>query len=150
MKKVSADTLAEGELIFALSISSGEPLISQLKAGSRITIISTEKEKYEMVAYKDPDTFSGDEENPSYTGTADYLDLNSYILSDSIMVIDRQLIIRNLEVVEARISENEDEDFFIDSGKNAASVYLKCGIKEASILSRVTKDENYKIFLEKM
>ena len=88
-RKSIVEKLKEGEVLMALDISYTEPLIDELVVGSCISIVSTEKEK--------PESFTAVQNNNS-TAAEDYVHNDISLISENIIIIDRQLIIRNLEI----------------------------------------------------
>ncbi|MBM3705201.1 MAG: hypothetical protein FJW66_01610 [Actinobacteria bacterium] len=136
--------LKEGEVMMALSLAGSEPLADEITRGCRICIVSTEKEKeYDMQFYA----------QDSKDGVSSYprnlIDSESFSISENILVVDGQVIIKNLEVISTGRSAGQKTQTLIPGNNEITYVYLKCNIKEAPAISRITKDDEYKIFLEK-
>ena len=78
------------------------------------------------------------------------IDLNSFSLAENIMVIDGQIIIKNLKIVDIKKTDTESNGLIAAKNKSSWCIFIKCSIKEAPVISRITKEDNYKIFLEKV
>jgi hypothetical protein len=89
------------------------------------------------------------DESAGSTGKS-IIDLNSYSLAENILVIDGQIIIKNLKIVNIMKTDSENNGLIGTKGKSNWCIFIKCGIKEAPVLSRITKEDKYKIFLEKV
>jgi len=146
-------TLKEDEVLVALDLSYVEPLVEELVIGSIISIVSTERDRdyllkplsYQDGLLQDMDLNSG--KNPG--GKVSIIDSSSFVLSENIMAIDGQLLIKNLEIVNIKKPENKSDKAFIGGATEYNFIFLKCNVKEAPVISRVTKDNDYKIFLQK-
>jgi len=79
-----------------------------------------------------------------------YLDNNSYKLSKNVILIDGQLIVRNLEIVSIRKYINSSKSILINKNESSVSIYIKCDMKQAPLVARLTKDNNYKIIFENL
>ena len=172
------EALKEGELLLALNVNYVEPVIDDLLVGSRISICSTEKDNdYNMLdraynSYSESTYYStsGQEivrnfqeqdlnfnkekekiiKNQAFlTDKAEFLEKSIYSLSENIMVIDGQIVIKNIEVINIKKLKNEKNVSLAGSSKENYFIYVKCNIEEAPIISRVTKDGDYKILLQK-
>jgi hypothetical protein len=154
-EKVSRTSMVEelgpGEVLMALDISFIEPLVEELNAGNRISIVSTEKEKTNdlnpgiktaSVAGKT------DNKNDTYNEADTYQDYS--IISPNIIVIDGHIIIKNLEIVDIRVPGIKEESLLVSSRKANPYIFIKCSINEAPVISRITKEDKYKIFMERM
>ena len=154
-EKVSRASMVEelgpGEVLMALDISYVEPLVEELDTGSRISIVSTEIEKTNSFS-PDINNTTGDGKNSDKNTDNDqiYSDQDYSIISPNIIVIDRQIIIKNLEIVAIRVPEIEEENLLVGSRKNNPYIFIKCSINEAPVVSRITKEDKYKIFMEKI
>jgi len=71
-------------------------------------------------------------------------------LSENIVVVDSQIVIRNLEIIAIEEQASEQSNILISSKKSSYYIFLKCSISEAPVISRVTKENNYKIIMEKI
>ncbi|MBM3712323.1 MAG: hypothetical protein FJW56_02615 [Actinobacteria bacterium] len=71
-------------------------------------------------------------------------------LSENIIVVDSQIVVRNLEIIDIRKQAIQESNILIGSKKGSYYIFLKCTIGEAPIISRVTKENNYKIIMEKL
>jgi len=157
-KQSFLDKISTGEVLLAISIEYQEPLVKELKAGSIISIISTIKEKDQSV---DQGTARGINPNSNtnintganpynpYTNTG----INTAVykdLSENIVVVDSQIVIRNLEIIAIEEQASEQSNILISSKKSSYYIFLKCSISEAPVISRVTKENNYKIIMEKI
>ena len=155
-EKVSGTSMIEelgpGEVLMALNISYIEPLIGELAAGSRISIISTEREK--SIGFSQGiNATSGDEKinGSKYIASDDRAAYQDYsIISPDIVLIDGHIIIKNLEIVDIKIPEIKEENLLTGSKKDNPYIFIKCSINEAPVISRITKEDKYKIFMERI
>lgn len=135
------ENLKDGEVLMALYIPYIEPLIEELDTGMHISVVSTEKEKLysfstgenNSVAYE-----GNEQENHSYS--------NNYA---DVVFIDGQAVIKGLAIVDIRIPEIKDDNLLTGSGKDNPYLFIKCSINDAPVISRITKEDKYKIVLEK-
>ncbi len=166
------DNLAEGEILIAINVQYPEPVLEELKVGRHISIISTEKDRdvsgigyYNASLNKDyleSSANASDDKNTSEarsysmyeninTGAGrDYLDANSFQLSRDVLLIDGQLIVRNLEVISIEEYVSSSGNMLISSSGSSVSLYIKCDIRKASIIARLTQDNKYKIVIESL
>jgi hypothetical protein len=96
----------------------------------------------------DENTGSTPDKNTRSTGKS-IIDLNSFSLAENIMIIDGQIIIKNLKIVDIKKTETESNGLITAKNKSSWCIFIKCSIKEAPVISRITKEDKYKIFLEK-
>jgi len=138
------DKIEKGEVLIALDISYSEPLIDELEAGNCISIVSTEKEKMQ--------NYSQDKDSVLVEDKIGCFDKDPgnifYFSSPDVVIIDEQIVIKDLEIVDIKIPKTENENLLTGSKKNPY-LFIKCTIDEAPVISRITKDDDYKIFLEK-
>ncbi len=92
---------------------------------------------------------SAPDENAGSTGKS-IIDLNSFSLDENIMIIDGQIIIKNLKIVDIKKTDTESNGLIAAKNKSSWCIFIKCSIKEAPVISRITKEDKYKIFLEKV
>lgn len=221
------ERLAEGEVLMAINLNYQEPLISELKIGNNISIVSTEKEKDsdyysassqevtsdaygntvniatgsapEITPDDTPDETTGTSSNKTTDSSSNktaetapnetveraptettggvtgetaivtvddtagsapdenagsagksIIDLNSFSLAENIMIIDGQIIIKNLKIVDIKKTDTESNGLISAKNKSSWCIFIKCSLKEAPVISRITKEDNYKIFLEKV
>jgi hypothetical protein len=97
----------------------------------------------------DENTGSAPSETAGSTGKS-IIDLNSFSLAENIMIIDGQIIIKNLKIVDIRKTDTESNGLISAKNKSSWCIFIKCSIKEAPVISRITKEDKYKIFLEKV
>ncbi len=98
-----------------------------------------------------PDENSGmvKSENAGGTGKS-IIDLNSFSLAENIIIVDGQIIIKNLKIVDIKETDAESNGLIASKNKSTWCIFVKCSIKEAPVISRITKEDKYKIFLEKV
>ena len=84
-----------------------------------------------------------------YEGS-DYLDSRSFQLSEDILLVDGQLIVRNLEIISIEEYTSTSTSMLISEGGNSVSIYIKCNVKKAPIIARLTRDNKYKIIIESL
>ncbi len=147
--------LLPGESIIAININSYEKIISELRPGDTITIVSAEK---------DPDMADSIFTNPYKAGNEahlqgqkaygsirekDYIQNNTFQLSENIMIIDGQLVISNLKILQVKEDSLRQSNILISGAQEDYCLYLQCLLVEAPILSKVIQKNNYKIVLGK-
>lgn len=142
------DSLTKGEVLLALNINYTEPLIDELKKGSTISIVSTEIDKdiRDSFYYSNLDT---DETFKDSDYKYNYLNPDVFQISEKIVIASSQVIIRNIEIVEIKKITSDEKSIILSNSRNTSYVYIRCSIKEAPLISRITKDDKYKIILEK-
>ncbi len=129
--KSLAYELGEGEVLVGINIEKNEPIVKEIFRGSKVCIISTQVEKEFALEY-----------------TKSPFEYDIFSISDNIYFANGQLIVKNLEVVDV-IKYKNTSSLYVSSGKDEnTNIYLKCNFREAPIIARVLKDDNYKIFLE--
>ena len=170
--KSMLEKLSEGEVLMAINLNYQEPLIEQLKIGNNISIVSTVKEKDGNYYNAGKPEIAGTSGNSANIAAADsgmianatsstlnetsdsagksIMDLNSFSIAENIMIIDGQIIIKNLKVIDIKKSDTESNGLISAKDKISWCIFIKCSLEEASVISRVTKKDEYKIFLEKI
>ena len=165
------DRISSGEVLLAVDMEYHEPLIDELKAGSIISIISTEKEKNQdiyainknyYISSNSEDSDINYYNNKSSTTEiynknslnqnidTEFIDTEFYkSLSENIVVIDGQIVVRNLEIIDIKKQAVQESNILIGSKKGSYYIFLKCSINEAPVISRITKENKYKIIMEK-
>ncbi len=160
------DSLTPGDVLIAINIQHIEPILEELENGDYVSIVSTIVDKdfipseyfnsmiFNNSKYTNGHDYYGEEEDASNESKyffidEDYISKSTLELSENIILINGQVVIRNLEIVciERNIN-NSNKNILINSEDNTSSVYLKCSIEEAPIVARLTKDDNYKIIME--
>lgn len=160
------DNLTPGDVLIAVNVQHLEPILEELKKGDCVSIVSTivdkdfipseyfESMNFNNSKYTNGYNYYGEEDGISDSSKyflidKDYISKSTFELSENIILINGQVVIRNLEIVclEKDIN-NSNNNILINSGNNTTSVYLKCSIEEAPIVARLTKDDNYKIIME--
>jgi len=86
--------------------------------------------------------------NNYFSIEGDYIDNVTFKLSENIMLVNGQVIVRNLEImyIEKDVLNNDKNNFLGNSV--ITSIYLKCDIKEAPFIAKLTKNDDYKIIVE--
>jgi hypothetical protein len=79
-----------------------------------------------------------------------YIDSNSFQLSEKIFIVNGQIIINNLEVIDIRKIINKDSNVLINNDKSNTYIYIKCSFGEAPIISLVTKEDKFKLVVGKI
>ncbi len=160
------NNLTTGDVLIAVNIQHLEPVIEKLKKGNHVSIISTivdedlippeytESSNTENIKYMDEYNYYKNEDDISNTSKylllgSDYISKNTFNLSENIVLINGQIMVRNLEIIciEKNI-EIKNRNILINNSNDTTSVYFKCSIEEAPIVARLTKDNNYKIVVE--
>jgi hypothetical protein len=166
------DNLKQDEVLLAIDLKYFEPLIDDLKVGNSISIISTQRDKELMDAFlkgsiqTNPGTgnntiiaIENQEQSssgiPAATATEsisekNYIDSNSFQLSEKIFIVNGQIIIKNLEVIDIRKITGKDSNVLINSDKSNTYIFIKCSFGEAPIISLVTKEDKFKLVVGKI
>lgn len=156
------DSIKPGEILIAIDLKYFEPLADDLKEGCMISIISTQRDKELMDQINSYQILKNQItenqlQNNIIQGSAeknaagnDFLDDNSYKLSDKIFMEEGQIIIRNLEVVSIRKITDKESNVLISSNKSNSCIYIICSIKEAPFVSFITKEDKFKLVVEKI
>lgn len=157
------DSLSTGDVLMTVNVQYTEPILGELKVGNYISIVSTAYDKDLMYSdYADLSSISNSisldqskEDNENYISgknkyfliDGDYIDNATLKLSENVMLINGQIIVRNLEImcIEKDVLDNNKNNLLSNS---ITSVYLKCNIKEAPFVAKLTKDDDYKIIVE--
>jgi len=144
------EQLSKGEILIAINLSYYEPLVETITAGNKICIVSTKKEEKGYSAYGE--NYLQNTGNAYLAGNAVETSANTsnYQLSGNVIIIDEQIVIKNLVVIDIIKKEAADNNFLAAGDKNSYSLLVKCNLNEAPVLSRITKEDDYKIFLEKL
>jgi hypothetical protein len=151
------EKLSPGEVIITINIQYIEPILRELKIGNCISIISTILEKDSILSenfvYSDIDNVGSNEylnRNNYFSTGLDYIDSTTFYLSENVIWVDGQIIVRNLEILfmEENINNSNKNILLNNNIDNNTSIYLKCNIKEAPIVARLTKNNDYKIIVE--
>ena len=158
------DKLSKGEILIAISISYPEPLVDAIKAGNRISIVSTQKEERDYSSLVNPGfeginannlsgnitgSNPGDQDDIQYS-TGGLTEPAGYTISENVLLIDGQIMVRDLEVIDIIEAENSQDNFLSPDSKSSPCLMIKCDLNEAPVISRITKENDYKIFLEKL
>lgn len=115
--------LKKGEVLVSVIPPPEDLIVREIKVGDLISIVSTKKTENMIM------------DNPSEG-------------SPGISIIEEQLIIRDLQVL--KIEKIQDTgNMLYDGGLCTYVIYLGCDFKKVSMLASMTRDEDYKIFLEK-
>jgi len=150
------EKLSPGEVVITINIQYMEPILRELRIGNCISIISTVVEKdsilSEKFVYSDNNAENNEYSNrKNYFSTGlDYIDSTTFCLSENVIWVDGQIIVRNLEILfmEENINDSNKNILLNNNVDNNTSIYLKCNIKEAPIVARLTKNNDYKIIVE--
>ena len=95
------------------------------------------------------DNSATDEGSKDGNGANNYLNSDVLQVSEKIVVVSSQIVIRNLEIVEIKKIANKEKNVISNNAKDTSYIYIKCSIKEAPLISRITKEDKYKIIVEK-
>jgi len=138
--------LQKDEALIAINVKSIEPVLGQLQPGESISIVSTTKDK----SIAETNTYYSENNTPETVFMpGNYLDRNTFNLSESILYIDGYIIIRNLEVLNMEKIDNATQSILAGTGnKESVNIYLKCSIGEAPYISDLISNERFKIILE--
>jgi len=152
--------LKSGEAVIAIEIQYSEPILAMLKNGDVISIVSTIRDKEFLQNNNSYKTSSGIEENKELSDFElqnyidpfeNYIEINTFELSENIISIDGQIIIRDLEILYIKEDSNENSgNILINSNNKTISVYFICSLEEAPLIARLAADNKYKIIYEKI
>ncbi len=159
------DNLSPGDVVITVNVQDMEPILGELGIGNYVSIVSTVKDEdltfseyfkpsnINSTEYSDQNNYDGYGNNVTnknkYFSTGNYIDNATFNLSENIISVNGQIIVRNLEII--CMEENArsgSKNIILNNDNNVTSVYLKCGIKEASIVAKLTKDDDYRIIVE--
>ena len=144
------EQLSKGEILIAVNLSYYEPLVETISAGNKICIVSTKKEEKGYSAYGENYLQNTGNTYPGSNNAENTVTPAAYQLSGNVIIIDEQIVIKNLVVIDIIKKEAADNNFLAAGDKNSYSLLVKCNLNEAPVLSRITKEDDYKIFLEKL
>jgi hypothetical protein len=144
------DNLKKDEVLLAIDLKYFEPLIDDLKVGNLISIISTQRDKELMENQEQGSPGSSAAAATESISEKNYIDSNSFQLSEKIFIVNGQIIIKNLEVIDIRKIINKDSNVLINSDKSNTYIYIKCSFGEAPIISLVTKEDKFKLVVGKI
>ncbi len=146
-EKMVIHNLQKGEVLIALNVKSRDPLLQHLNAGQRISIVSTNRDTSFMEA--DIHNYPENGLHEKILIPDNYVDRNTFSLSERILYIDGYLVIRDLKIMDLKIIDSSNQNILIGTGENeSVYIYLKCSIEEAPYISSLARNENYKIILE--
>ena len=152
-------SLKIGEAVIAIELQYTEPILVMLKNGDIVSIISTVRDK-EFINDNANEVSGGTEESGTSNEIEfhncidpyeDYIEKNTLELSENILSIDGQIIIRDLEIlyIKENLSENSG-NILINNNNKTISIYFICSLEEAPLIARLTADNKYKIIYEKI
>jgi hypothetical protein len=140
--------LGNDEVLLAISFNIEEPITEQIKPGKEISIVSTSNDllwfNNNMNDYKE------DFMEDNSTAFVNYIDENTFHLSESILYVDGYIIIRNLEVLDVKKNNNEQTILTGSTTKPTVNVLIKSKINEAPYITDLTSNKNFKIILERI
>jgi len=152
-------SLEIGEAVIAIELQYTEPILVMLKNGDIVSIISTVRDKEfindnanEVPNEIEESGTSNEIEFHNYLDPyEDYIEKNTLELSENILSIDGQIIIRNLKIlyIKENLSENSG-NILINNNNKTISMYFICTLEEAPLIARLTADNKYKIIYEKI
>jgi hypothetical protein len=143
----ATDNLKKEEVLLALNVNYIEPILDELKKGNTISIVSTEMDDYANSYYYI--NSANNEELKNNNNENKYLSSDILRISEKIVIISDQIVIRNLEIVDIKKNVDKEKNVILDNSKSTFYIYIKCNIKEAPLISRITKEDKYKIIVEK-
>ena len=153
-------SLEIGEVVIAVELQYNEPILAILKNGDIVSIISTIRDKEFLINNNvakisneiEENSILNDPEYQSYMDPyKDYIEKNTFKLSDNIFSIDGQIVIRNLKILYIKEDLSEDSgNILINNNNKTISMYFICSFEEAPLIARLTADHKYKIIYEKI
>lgn len=158
--------LIPGDVVIAVNVKYSEPILQEVRVGNRISIVSTIYDKdltnsdYLEIPNNTEDKNLSRASHPNYgngivydkkmifTGD-DYIDNSTFNLSENVLLINGQIMVRNLEVlcIEKSTPDN-NSSILINNNNEIVSIYIRCNIKEAPFVAKLTKGDDYKIIIE--
>jgi hypothetical protein len=151
--------LNEGDVLITIRIQHPEPILDELKKGDFISIVSTFRDdNFILENFKNgisipADVTDTDLTEFNYPGylSENYIKMNTIELSENIVSIDGQLIVRNLEVVDLDEDNNiSSNSILINNDTRTINLYCKCKLEEMPIIARLTAEDKYKVIFEKI
>ncbi len=162
----TVDTVGTGENIAAADVSaitkdtasnetSGSAVSSAASSGVSETSNSTASESSDHIASETANSTTSESSDPASNETSasaveSIMDLNSFSLAENIMIIDGQIIIKNLKIIDIKKTDTESNGLVSAKNKSSWCIFIKCSLGEAPVIARITKEDRYKIFLEKL
>lgn len=168
-------SLGKDEVLVSINVEYFEPLLGEIEIGKHISIVSTERDNDLAGLWDSLKISNGGKEAYGYSGYSlddiddvddidnedidnkyfhdywnNYLDIATHKLSENVLLVDGQLMVRNLEVVSIKKNLVASGNVLINSNQNLVSVYIKCSLKEVPIVARLTKEGNYRIVVENL
>jgi hypothetical protein len=152
------DELADGDVLITIRIQHPEPILNELKKGDFISIVSTFRDDNFQLENFNPGTVAANDitdndyaefNYPEYL-SENYIKMNTVKLSENIVSVDGQLVIRNLEIVNLAEDKNTSSNsILINNDTKAIDLYCKCKLEEMPIIARLTSEGKYKVVFEK-
>lgn len=152
--------LESGEAVIAIEIQYSEPILTMLKNGDIVSIVSTIRDKeflqnnnsYKISSDIEETKELADFEFQSFMGPFEnYIEINTFELAENIISIDGQIIIRDLEILCIKEDSNEASgNILINSSNKTISIYFICSLEEAPLIARLAAENKYKIIYEKI
>lgn len=153
-------SLEIGETVIAIELQYTEPILLMLRNGDTVSIVSTIRDK-ELLSNNNVVKISNETNKNSTLNDIDfqnyddyqgnYIEINTFELSENIFSIDGQIIIRNLKILYIKENLNEnDGNILINNNNKTISMYFICSLEEAPLIARLTADNKYKIVYEKI
>ncbi|MCD4670834.1 MAG: SAF domain-containing protein [Actinomycetia bacterium] len=152
-------SLDDGDVVIAIKIQHSEPILDKLKNGDVISVVSTFKDKDFLLENFDIGMNNSDDGASKYLSESNnagylsgsYIEMNTFNLSENIISVDGQIVIRNLEIVNLQEDmDKSNNNILINNDSKTLNLYLKCRLEEAPIIARLTADSKYKIIFEKI
>jgi hypothetical protein len=161
------DELSSGDVVIAVNVCYAEPLLKEVRAGNRVSIVSTIYDKDLINSdYLRPQNVNEDEylnqpghfnckngivyDRSNIFAGDDYINNSTFNLSENVFLINGQIIVRNLEVLRIEESISDNSSILINNNNKVVSIYVKCNIKEAPFIAKLTKGDDYKIVIEEI
>jgi len=163
-----SENLNPEEVLISINLDPKEKIVEQLKAGKKITIVSTEKDKeMEDLFYKEnfntsSSSFKQSSDNMEIntdsknlnilSNTAqseDYLESSVIKLSENINLIDGYLVVENIEILAIKNFQTKNTGILMSNENGIITLYLKCKIIESPYLAKLSSSGKYKILVGK-
>ncbi|MGM0368518.1 MAG: SAF domain-containing protein [Actinomycetota bacterium] len=138
--------LEDNEVLIAIQLPSFEPILDELTAGVRISVVSARRERDGFDNFDIGSEIKDGEKATFYNH--DYLENNTFKLSRDILLVDKQIIVRELEILDLRRVETSQNTLINNSQKNT-NVYLSCQISDAPYLAKIIQDGEFEIIVER-
>ena len=158
--------LKSEEALISINLDLKEKISEELKLNCKIILVAIEKNKdLEDLFYKNNISFSANRENEilennlnlnnsdvsgsnnKTDNSKNYIETSTFEISDNVSLIDGYLIIKNIEILQIKNSQEKNNTLISNSGNDLTTLFLKCKINEAPYIAGLASSGKYKIII---